>query len=114
VKLNRGGLICAGIYAGFLLLALTGAFLAHDDKGRWFFMMLGSIPGGIVFAALPEAALEWFLANCYPLLVIGPYVLSFAIAYLSGWAFEKIVLSIAPRLNRLDERLLDQVRGEDR
>ena len=66
MKFNRGGLICVGLYASYVLFMLAVAYLA------------------------------------------------LAVAYLSGCMFEKIILAIAPTLNRIDNWSFDRVHENDR
>jgi len=42
------------------------------------------------------------------------YLVSFAVAYLSGCILEKIILSTAPTLKRIDNWWFDRVHGDDR
>ncbi len=114
MKFNRGGLICVGIWACYVLLTLAAAYLVDDGKNRWFFVMLSSLPGGFFVGNLPDSMIEWLFLNYSIAAEIGMYLLSFAIAYLSGWAIEKIILGISPWLNRLDDRWFDRVHRDDR
>ncbi|WP_456686364.1 hypothetical protein [Bradyrhizobium sp. P5_C11_2] len=120
MKFNRGGLICVGLYTCYILFMLAAAYLAPNDKTR------GCSWGSVVFLAgsslqrcpKPRSS-SCRLTPILSLLnlvtiEVGIYLLSFAIAYLSGWAFEKIILSIAPWLNRLDDRWFDRVHRDDR
>jgi hypothetical protein len=114
VKFNRGGLICVGFYASYVLFMLAAAYLARDSKTSGFFMALSALPGWLVVGAMPEATMEWLLLNGYFFVQVGVYLLSLAAAYLFGWILEKAVLGVAPTLNRIDHWWFDRVRGDDR
>ncbi|EJN15801.1 hypothetical protein PMI42_00566 [Bradyrhizobium sp. YR681] len=114
MKFNRGGLICVGLYASYVLFMLAVAYLALDGKTRGFFLALSALPGWLVVGAMPEAPMEWLLVNYYPVVGVGVYLVSFAVAYLSGCILEQIIISIAPTLRRIDHWWFDRVRGDDR
>lgn len=114
MKFNRGGLICIGLYTSYVLFMLAVAYLALDGKTRGFFLALSALPGWLVVGIMPEAPMEWLLVNCYPVVGVGVYLVSVAVAYLSGCMLEKIVLAIAPTLKRIDNWWFDRVHGNDR
>lgn len=114
MKFSRGGLICVCLYTCYILFMLAAAYLAADSKTRGFFLALSALPGWLVVGAMPEAAIERLLVDFHLVLEVIVYLLSFAIAYLSGWVLEKIILSITPWLNRLDDRWFCRVHRDDR
>ncbi|WP_456623834.1 hypothetical protein [Bradyrhizobium sp. P5_C12] len=65
MKFNRGGLICVGLYTCYILFMLAAAYLAPNDKTRGFFVGLSGLPGWLVVAALPEAAIEQLPIDSY-------------------------------------------------
>jgi len=58
--------------------------------------------------------MEWLLVNHYPGVAGGVYLVSLAIAYLSGCILEKIIVATAPAMKRIDNWWFDQVRSDDR
>lgn len=114
MKFNRGGLICVGLYMSFVLLMLAAAYLALDGKTRGFFLALSALPGWLVVGGMPEAPMERLLVNYYPVVGVGVYLVSFAVAYLSGCILEKIIFSTAPTLKRIDNWWFDRVHRDER
>jgi hypothetical protein len=114
VKLNRGGLSVVAIYMGYFLFAMAAAYLAHDPKSQNFFVGLGVAPGSFIVLGLSEATLLWLDVNVPLALPITMFLVSVAIAYLTGCALDRIIASILPQLSRLDDRWFDRVRKDDR
>lgn len=114
MKLNRGGLIVVGIYMSYFLFAMVAAYLAHDQKSQSFFVGLSVLPGSFLILALSEATILSLDASVPLALPTAMFLVSVAIAYLVGCVLEKIIVSISPSLNRLDDRWFDRVRKDDR
>jgi len=111
VKLNKAGLICCGMYtAYFLVLIGFGYGPFADTKTGGLYIALATMPAALLLWVL-EACLgfrdfpspdSW--KNCAAIFYAGNLVIS----YLFGWTLSAIVRRLAPRLDRLDERVLDR------
>jgi hypothetical protein len=88
MKLNRGGLISSGVYAG-IFLVLIGLEFFTDSKGVALLGQLAVFPAGILLAfsgLLKIIPADSWIGSGY--FALG---LSFVISYLVGWAFSAIV-----------------------
>lgn len=67
MKFNRGGLICVGLYASYVLFILAVTYLAIDDKTRGFFVALSALPAG--WSSAPCRRRRW--SGCWSTIILA-------------------------------------------
>jgi len=113
VKLNKGGLICCGMYtACFLVLIGFGYFVPFaDPKTGGLYIALAMMPAALFLSVLGVCLgfRDFPSPDSWMNSVAFFYAVSLIMSYLFGWTLSAIGRRLAPRLDRLDEHVLDRL-----